>query len=103
MLYQMLGSLVVRSYQIGLSNPFPDVGQHLANTGQIGEHITFALFVIYPLAVYENFHDALAARGNGYRCVGSKMPEKLICHPRGSTKVLSTDAVGNLNLDFAFH
>ena len=95
--------VVVRGYQFRLLDPLTDIGQHLANAAQIGEDVAFAFLIVDALAVHEHLHDALAARGDCYCRIRAEMPEELVCHPRGSTEMLSTDAVGNLNLDFAFH
>ena len=95
--------VVVCGYEIRLLDPFTYVGNHLADAAQVREDVAFALLIEDALAVHEHFHYALAARGDSYCRIRSKMPEKLVCHPRGSTEMLSTYAVGNLNLDFSFH
>ncbi len=76
---------------------------HLPNTSQVRVDVAFALLVKDPLAVYEDFHDSLPSRGDGYGNIGAEVTEKLIRHPRGGAEVLSRYAVGDLYLDFSFH
>ena len=76
---------------------------HSPNPLQVGENVVFTFFIVDPLAVYENFHDALTPRGDGHGHIGSVVAEELVRHPRGGTEVLSRNAVGNLDLDFSFH
>ena len=80
-----------------------DEREHLSDPLQVGVNIAFALLVEDPLSIHEDFHDALAARGDCYSGVRAEVAEKLVRHPRGGTEVLSTYAVSNLDLDFAFH
>ena len=86
---------------------FSDFGRdnllHLAHPGKVWVYIPFGLPVEDLLAIYEYFHNALSPRGNGQRNIGAVSPEKLIRHPRGGSEVLSRYAVGDLDLDFAFH
>jgi len=56
---------------------------HLADTSQVRVDVAFAFLVKDSLAVYEDFHDALPARGNAYGNIGSEVTEELIRHPRG--------------------
>ncbi len=95
--------LVVRWNRLQILDFLSNKLQHGTNPLQIGECIVLAFLVEYPLSVHKDLHDGLASRGDRYRSIGSEVPEKLIRHPRGGTEVLSTDAVGDLNLDFAFH
>jgi hypothetical protein len=80
-----------------------DEREHLPDPLQVGVNIAFALLVEDPLSIHEDFHDALAARGDCYSGVRAEVAEKLVRHPRGGSEVLSTYAVSNLDLDFAFH
>jgi len=76
---------------------------HLPNPFQVGVDVAFALLVEDPLTIEEYFHDALAAGGDSNGSVLAIVPEKFVRHPRGDGVVLSTYAVGNLYLEFAFH
>ncbi len=98
-----VGLVVVSSDRLQIGDPLAHVRQHFPDATEVGEDVTFALLVEDPLAVHEHFHDALTARGDRYRSVGTEMPKELVGHPRGRTEVLSTNAVGDLDLDFAFH
>ena len=84
-------------------DPLGDYFLHLADPSQVGVAVAFGLLIEDLLAVYKYFHDALAAGGNGNRSVGTICAEEFIRHPRGGSVVLSRYAVGNLDLDFAFH
>ena len=97
------GSLVVsRSwlevFKLGIDNL-----AHFPNPCQVGVDIAFAFLVEYPLAIEEYFHNALAAGRNSEGSIWAIVPEKFIRHPRGDSVVLSTYAVGNLNLKLSFH
>ena len=109
-LYWTLSPAVAANLVVGRSgycayafNLGSDYFLHLADPGQVGVDIAFALLVEDPLSVQEYFHDALAARRYGYRCIGTVGSEELIRHPRGGSVVLSRYAVGDFQLDFPFH
>ena len=76
---------------------------HLADPSQVGIDLAFALLVEDALSVDEDFHDALAAGGNGDSSVRPVGPEKLIRHPRGGSEMLSRNAISDLYLDLSFH
>ena len=95
--------VVCSNGQVNVGNLGGDDFFHLPDAGKVGVDVPLSLLVENLLAVQEHFHDALAARGDsdcGVRAVG---PEKLVRHPRGGSVVLSRHAVGNLQLNFAFH
>ena len=95
--------LIVSGDRLQAGNPLGDDFLHLADPGQIGVRITFGLLVEDLLAIHKYFHDALAARGNGYRRIRAVGSEEFIRHPRGGSVVLSRNAVRNLYLNFPFH
>ena len=94
--------LVVGWHQHGIGQFLVDNQAHLPDPRQVRIY-TFSLLVEDPLPVGEDFHDALPPGRDGYCNVRSIVPEKLVRHPRGGSEVLSTNAVGDLYLDFPFH
>ena len=95
--------LVIGGYSFQAADSLGDGFLHLADPSQVGINIPLSLLIEDLLAVYKNFHNALAARGDGYRRIRSIGPEEFIRHPRGGSVVLSRYAVSNLYLNFAFH
>ena len=94
----VVGRCRLESLQLGV-----DDLAHFPDPFQVGVDVAFALLVEDPLAIEEYFHDALAAGRYCDSNVFAIVPEKFIRHPRGDSVVLSTNAVGNLYLELAFH
>ena len=98
----MAFGLVIGGHHHGVGQLLVDNLPHLSDSRQVRVY-TLSLLVEDPLSVHEDFHDSLSPGRDGYCCVWSIVPEKLVRHPRGGSEVLSTNAVSDLYLDFAFH